>query len=254
MMQLKEQEKPLCKLSLGTDAGVWSSQNCGVCVCRGVGSGISSDLGQRAPLPEFQNGLWVASSAVRYSEVKKQNWRLPRDRGKTVCSRAGGESRCTLVTVGGYRGSVERGGSLGGVGGALGPCLARCGRPGQTEAGLPCPPILSSSGDKPVVLHQVPGARALLYRVLLHPGRGPGPCLKSLPTCLQRRLPLRNQEQLKRESFQAAGERCQINQKSSAALGGSPHNESRSISPLAIVFHFSSEVILIKLICMSIYR
>lgn len=35
--------------------------------------------------------------------------------------------------------------------------------------------------------------------------------------------------------------------------GGWPHYKSRSISLLAVVFHFSSEVILIKLICMSIY-
>jgi hypothetical protein len=35
--------------------------------------------------------------------------------------------------------------------------------------------------------------------------------------------------------------------------GGWPHYKSRSISALALVFHFSSEVILIKLICMSIY-
>lgn len=64
-----------------------------------------------------------------------------------------------------------------------------------------------------------------------------------------------NQEQLKRESSQAAGELSKNKSEIlSLGSGGSPHYESRSISPLAIVFHFSSEVILIKLICMSIYR
>lgn len=63
-----------------------------------------------------------------------------------------------------------------------------------------------------------------------------------------------NQEQLKLESFPS---NWGIEQNKSEILslrsGGSPHYESRCISPLAIVFHFSSEVILIKLICMSIY-
>lgn len=64
-----------------------------------------------------------------------------------------------------------------------------------------------------------------------------------------------NEEQLKPQSLQAPGE---LSKNKSEILslrsGGPPHYESRSISPLAIVFHFSSEVILIKLICMSIYR
>lgn len=71
----------------------------------------------------------------------------------------------------------------------------------------------------------------------------------------QEQLKLQNQEQLRRESSQATGELSKNKSEIlSLGSGGSPHYESRSISPLAIVFHFSSEVILIKLICMSIYR
>ena len=71
----------------------------------------------------------------------------------------------------------------------------------------------------------------------------------------QEQLKRQNQEQLKRESSQATGELSKNKSEIlSLGSGGSPHYESRSISPLAIVFHFSSEVILIKLICMSIYR
>lgn len=71
----------------------------------------------------------------------------------------------------------------------------------------------------------------------------------------QAQLKHQNQEQLNRESSQATGELSKNKSEIlSLGSGGLPHYESRSISPLAIVFHFSSEVILIKLICMSIYR